>query len=94
VLKNLAHIVETARVWPQKFYEYHKMFSSICSIMLQEHNIKLDWSLGDPELRQLVCAGSRVSTSHLVLALGCLLLSLLPFDSACLLFCTCLIPEH
>ena len=41
----LAHIVETARVWPQsqKFYEYHKMFSSKCSIMLQEHNIKLDW---------------------------------------------------
>ena len=38
----LAHIVETARVWPQKFYEYHKMFSSKCSIMLQEHNINLD----------------------------------------------------
>ena len=61
----LAHIVETARVWPQKFYEYHKMFSSICSIMLQEHNIKLDWSLGDPELRQLVCAGSRVNMCNL-----------------------------
>jgi hypothetical protein len=36
----------------------------------------------------------RLITSHLVLALGCLLPSLLPFDSACLLFCTCLVPEH
>ena len=61
----LAHIVETARVWPQKFYEYHKMFSSKCSIMLQEYNIKLDWFLGDPELRQLVCAGSRVNMCNL-----------------------------
>lgn len=61
----LAHIVETARVWPQKFYEYHKMFSSKCAIMLQEHNIKLDWSLGDPDLRQLVCAGSRVNMCNL-----------------------------
>ena len=24
----LAHIVETARVWPQKFYEYHEKCSS------------------------------------------------------------------
>jgi hypothetical protein len=61
----LAYIIETARVWPQKFYEYHKMFSSECAIMLQEHNIKLDWSLGDPELRQLVCAGSRVNMCNL-----------------------------
>ena len=33
--------------------------------MLQEHNIKLDWSLGDPELWQLVCAGSRVNMCNL-----------------------------
>lgn len=57
----LQHIIETANVWPAKFYEYHKMFSAKCAIMLQEHNIKIDWSLGDPELRQLVCAGSRVN---------------------------------
>ncbi|CAG2257425.1 unnamed protein product [Mytilus edulis] len=37
------------------------MFSAKCSIMLQEHNIKIDWSRGDLELRQMVCAGSTVN---------------------------------
>ncbi|XP_071145782.1 uncharacterized protein [Mytilus edulis] len=57
----LSHIIETANVWPGKFFEYHKMFSAKCSIMLQEHNIKIDWSRGDLELRQMVCAGSTVN---------------------------------
>lgn len=35
----LSHIIETANVWPAKFFEYHKMFSAKCSILLQEHNI-------------------------------------------------------
>ncbi|CAC5405601.1 unnamed protein product [Mytilus coruscus] len=35
------------------------MFSAKCS-MLQEHNIKIDWSWGDLELKQMVCAGSTV----------------------------------
>ncbi|CAC5369757.1 unnamed protein product [Mytilus coruscus] len=29
--------------------------------MLQEHNIKIDWSRDDLELRQMICAGSTVN---------------------------------
>jgi hypothetical protein len=38
--------------------------------MLQEYNIKLDWFLGDPELRQLVCAGSRVTHGFFISTKG------------------------
>lgn len=58
----LAHIVETANIWPHKFFEYHKMFSAKCATMLLQHNIKIDWSKGDIELRQKICAGSRVNS--------------------------------
>ncbi|XP_033763093.1 uncharacterized protein LOC117344458 isoform X2 [Pecten maximus] len=67
----MAHIIETANVWPDKFYEYHKMFSAKCAIVLHQRNQKIDWSYGDPSLRQIVCAGSKVkccdfckSTTH------------------------------
>ena len=38
---HLAHI-ETANVWPDCFYEYHKLFSAKCAIILLQHNIKID----------------------------------------------------
>jgi len=58
----LTHIIETAQIWPSKFFEYHKMFSAKCAIMLLQHNIKIDWSRGDIDLRQKICAGSRVNS--------------------------------
>ena len=38
------------------------MFSAKCAIMLLRHNIKIDWSRGDIDLRQKSCAGSRVNS--------------------------------
>ncbi|XP_061171068.1 macrophage mannose receptor 1-like [Saccostrea echinata] len=58
----LAHVIETANIWPHKFYEYHKMFSAKCATMLIQYNVKIDWSKGDIELRQKICAGSRVNS--------------------------------
>ncbi|CAC5408356.1 unnamed protein product [Mytilus coruscus] len=50
----LAHIIETANIWPDCFYEYHKLFSAKCAVMLIQHNIKIDWSKGDSDLRNMV----------------------------------------
>ncbi|CAC5418098.1 unnamed protein product [Mytilus coruscus] len=47
----LAHIVETANIWLHKFFEYHRMFSAKCATMLLYHNIKIDWSKGDIEMK-------------------------------------------
>jgi hypothetical protein len=58
----LTHIIETAQIWPSKFVEYHKMFSANRAIMLLQHNIKIDWLRGDVDLRQTICAGSRVNS--------------------------------
>ncbi|CAG2219552.1 unnamed protein product [Mytilus edulis] len=58
----LAHIIETANIWPDCFYEYHKIFSAKCAVMLIQHNIKIDWSKGDSDLRNMVCAGSKINT--------------------------------
>ena len=58
----LSHIIETANVWPERFYEYHQMFSSKCASMLLQHNIKIDWAKGDFNLRTLICAGSSVKS--------------------------------
>jgi hypothetical protein len=58
----LAHIIETANIWPERFHEYHQLFSNKCACMLLQHNVKIDWSKGDPDLRSIVCAGSAVNT--------------------------------
>ncbi|CAG2203266.1 unnamed protein product [Mytilus edulis] len=58
----LAHIIETANIWPDCFYEYHKIFSAKCTVMLIQHSIKIDWSKGDSDLRNMVCAGSKINT--------------------------------
>ena len=34
----LQHVIETANTWPEKFYEYHRLFSAKCAIVLQQHN--------------------------------------------------------
>ena len=59
----LIHIIETTQIWPSNFFEYHKMLSAKCVIMLCQHNIKINWSRGDIDLRQNNCAGSRVNSS-------------------------------
>lgn len=52
----LSHIIETANIWPERFYEYHQVFSNKCAALLLQRNIKVDWSKGDNELRMLICA--------------------------------------
>ncbi|CAG2231260.1 unnamed protein product [Mytilus edulis] len=57
----LAHIIETANIWPDCFYEYHKIFSAKCAVMLIQHSIK-KIGQGDSDLRNMVCAGSKINT--------------------------------
>lgn len=56
----MSHIIEIASIWPDKFYEYDKLFSSKCANILYQFIKIIDWLLGDPDLRQLLCAGSKV----------------------------------
>lgn len=58
----LSHIIETANIWPERFYEYHQVFSNKCAALLLQRNIKVDWSKGDNELRMLISAGSPVKS--------------------------------
>ena len=45
-----------------------KCFSAKCASLIAQHNTKVDWSLGDPDLRQIICAGSRVNTCNVCLS--------------------------
>ena len=57
----LTHIIDVASTWGECFYEYHKLFSAKSAVALAQYHIKVDWSLGDPDLRTRVCAGATVS---------------------------------
>ena len=40
-------------------YLSHIVFSAKCSLLLQEQNIKIDWSQGDFEMRHMIYAGAK-----------------------------------
>ena len=44
------------------FYEYHKLFSSRASALLQSYNVKVDWSQRDTRLYTTVFAGCRANS--------------------------------
>jgi hypothetical protein len=57
-----AHVVHLHRVYGDRYYEYHKLFSMKSANALQLHQIKIDWSQADRDLLQLVASGATTST--------------------------------
>lgn len=54
-------IIEMAtRYGGTNFYEYHKLFSARAAAMLEQRNIKLDWSIRDDKLFCGLFAGSKI----------------------------------
>ena len=54
-------IIEMAtRYGGTTFYEYHKAFSARAAAMLEQRNIKIDWSVRDNKLFCSLFAGSRI----------------------------------
>lgn len=60
-----ASIIEIANVFPKCFYEYHKLFSAKAAMALEEFQIKVDWSIVDKGLLQLVSAGADITHCEL-----------------------------
>ena len=59
----MSDIVEmAARFQGFAFYEYHKMFSARAATLLQNYNIKVDWSKRDNNLFCTIFAGQRSNT--------------------------------
>ena len=56
--KYEAIIVEIYNVYGDKFYEYHKLFSLKSVNALSLHKLKLDWSVRDRDILQLVSSGA------------------------------------
>ena len=59
------NIIEIHNIYGSKFFEYHKLFSARSAEALRELNIKVDWSVRDNTLLNLIMAGTKTnSCSH------------------------------
>jgi hypothetical protein len=54
-----AIVVGLSSTYGPCFYEYHKLFSYQCAVALEIKGTKVDWSIRDRDLIQLVSTGSR-----------------------------------
>ena len=63
--KYEAIIVGIYNVYGDKFYEYHKLFSLKSANALMLHKLKVDWSIRDRDLLQLVSAGARSKSCNI-----------------------------
>lgn len=54
-----AIIVDLYNVYGERFYEYHKLFSLRSANALAVHKIKVDWSMRDRDLIQLIASRSK-----------------------------------
>ncbi|CAC5385279.1 unnamed protein product [Mytilus coruscus] len=58
-------IIEIGNFYGQKFYDYHKIFSAKAATLLQEKQIKVDWSKRDRDLMILIGAGVEINICKL-----------------------------
>ncbi|CAG2196837.1 unnamed protein product [Mytilus edulis] len=58
-------IIEISNFYGNKFYDYHKLFSAKASTLLQEKQIKVDWSKRDRDLMILIGAGVEINICKL-----------------------------
>ena len=59
----MSNIMDIARVYGGKFYEYHKIFSQKCAVTL-EHGKKVNWA-EDKVLLQIVIGGTQCNSCHI-----------------------------
>lgn len=57
--KYEAIIIEIYNLYGDKFYEYHKLFYLKSANALSLHKLKVDWSVMDRDLLQLVSSGAK-----------------------------------
>ena len=65
-----ANIIEISRVYGKKFYEYHKIFSQKCAMVL-EHGKKVNWAKKDKDLLQMIIGGTACNACGICNALIC-----------------------
>ena len=58
----LSDIIEMSALFGPAFYEYHLAFSARAATLLQNYNIKIDWSKRDTHIFSTVFAGRRAAT--------------------------------
>ena len=63
--KYEAIIVEIYNVYGDKFYEYHKLFPLKSANALSLHKLKVEWSVRDRDLLQLVSSGAKSKSCSL-----------------------------
>ena len=56
-----SNIIEISRVYGQKFYEYHKIFSQKCAVALEQGK-KVNWAEKDKDLLQMIIGGTPCKT--------------------------------
>ena len=62
--KYEAIIVGIYNIYGDKFYEYHKLFSLRSANALALYKIKIDWSVRDRDLLQLISSGAKSKTCN------------------------------
>lgn len=53
----LTNIIDIARIYGGKFYEYHKIFSQKCAVALEQGK-KVNWAEKDKDLLQMIIGGT------------------------------------
>ena len=59
-----SNLIEIARVYGRKFYEYHKIFSQKCAVALEQGK-KVNWAEKDKDLLQMIIGGTQCNTCNI-----------------------------
>ena len=60
----MENVVEIARVYGRKFYEYHKFFSQKCAVALEQGK-KVSWAEKDKNLLQMIIGGTLCNSCNI-----------------------------
>ena len=60
----MTNIIDIARVYGGKFYEYHKIFSQKCAVALEQGK-KVNWAEKDKDLLQMIIGGTQCNSCQI-----------------------------
>ena len=60
----MTNIIDIARIYGGKFYEYHKIFSQKCAVALEQGK-KVNWAEKDKNLLQMIIGGTQCNSCHI-----------------------------
>ena len=61
----MTNIIDIARVYGGKFYEYHKIFSQKCAVALEQSK-KVNWAEKDKDLLQMIIGGTQCNSCSIL----------------------------